>query len=592
LLLVVQTGLIVIMAWRKSVTNDEIAHIPAAISYLLHQRFELYSVNPPLARFAAGWPVLLVGCETDWSAFQTEPGYRSEWRVGGDFIQANKERYHLLLFVSRLGLLPFLWIGTLVAFAWARDLAGERAAWFAAILWVFDPNILGNGGLVTCDVPAAAMGGLAAWRCWHWLREPGIHSAYLAGVCCGLALLSKTVWLILLPLWALCWIFQRFVDHGQSTPRASAGQLLVCLSVALFTLNVGYAFEGTGRKLGDYEFISSSLRGAESRWRQQMDYGNRFRGTWLETLPVPLPRNFLQGLDEQREDFESGRGGYVASQYHPDGVWYYYAYGLLVKEPVGGLLLSVLALCAVVAGVSSRSALTRLTKRDSWNQFGVLLLHSLSIFVLVSSQSGLNSYFRYLLPAYPAAIVLVATSVNRGTANSALLRWIGTACLTLFVLESLSVFPHSLSFFNAAVGGPRYGGRHLLGSNLDWGQDMRELARWQAQHPDARPLRLLHTNFVRPDLYELDVMLPEFCRPSSIETELIHGPLTASAEVPAAGWYAISPNYLYSRERVFVRGADGDSWSGMPVFQDWFLAQEPVGFAGWGFHIFHVQHAR
>jgi hypothetical protein len=42
-----------------------------------------------------------------------------------------------------------------------------------------------------------------------------------------------------------------------------------------------------------------------------------------------------------------------------------------------------------------------------------------------------------------------------------------------FSASSLWLFPHSISYFNEAVGGPLNGPEHLLGSNVDWGQDLR-----------------------------------------------------------------------------------------------------------------------
>jgi hypothetical protein len=38
--------------------------------------------------------------------------------------------------------------------------------------------------------------------------------------------------------------------------------------------------------------------------------------------------------------------------------------------------------------------------------------------------------------------------------------------------SSLWIYPHSLSYFNESIGGPLNGPKHLLGSNVDWGQDM------------------------------------------------------------------------------------------------------------------------
>jgi hypothetical protein len=58
--------------------------------------------------------------------------------------------------------------------------------------------------------------------------------------------------------------------------------------------------------------------------------------------------------------------------------------------------------------------------------------------------------------------------------------------LTLLLWSSASswwIYPHSLSYFNEAIGGPLNGPTHLLGSNVDWGQDLRYLI-WSLYSPD------------------------------------------------------------------------------------------------------------
>jgi hypothetical protein len=45
--------------------------------------------------------------------------------------------------------------------------------------------------------------------------------------------------------------------------------------------------------------------------------------------------------------------------------------------------------------------------------------------------------------------------------------------------------PRYLSYFNVAAGGPRGGAKHLVDSNIDWGQDLPRLKRWM----DARRVK-------------------------------------------------------------------------------------------------------
>lgn len=52
------------------------------------------------------------------------------------------------------------------------------------------------------------------------------------------------------------------------------------------------------------------------------------------------------------------------------------------------------------------------------------------------------------------------------------------ACLLATITSTLRVYPHQLAYFNEAVGGPENGYKHLLHSNLDWGQDLLLAREW------------------------------------------------------------------------------------------------------------------
>lgn len=66
-----------------------------------------------------------------------------------------------------------------------------------------------------------------------------------------------------------------------------------------------------------------------------------------------------------------------------------------------------------------------------------------------------------------------------------------TGLIAYSVVSSLSVYPHHLSYFNDFVGGPNGGYRHLVGSSLNWGQDLLLTERWVgARAGSAVPVRL------------------------------------------------------------------------------------------------------
>jgi hypothetical protein len=55
-------------------------------------------------------------------------------------------------------------------------------------------------------------------------------------------------------------------------------------------------------------------------------------------------------------------------------------------------------------------------------------------------------------------------------------------CLLATITSTLRVYPHQLAYFNEAAGGPENGWKHLLHSNLDWGQDLLLVNEWLSRH--------------------------------------------------------------------------------------------------------------
>src|SRR5438876_11457836 len=62
--------------------------------------------------------------------------------------------------------------------------------------------------------------------------------------------------------------------------------------------------------------------------------------------------------------------------------------------------------------------------------------------------------------------------------------------------SSLSIYPHSLSYFNELAGRPDKGWEHLVDSNIDWGQDLLFLKTWMDDRPEADPVEAAYYNVV------------------------------------------------------------------------------------------------
>jgi 4-amino-4-deoxy-L-arabinose transferase-like glycosyltransferase len=416
---------------------------------------------------------------------------RVEWLLASRFMELNAGHYQQLLFLTRLAGVCWSTLGGWLVYSWAGELYGCRGGLLALAIWCFEPTILGHAALATTDVPTAVAGLFAVYLFRRWLRYQTWLAAQLTGVGLGVALLTKFTLLIFVPVLGVLALLSRGRRPGAhigSSLRTWLAQGGCIVAVALLVVNLGYECVGSFRQLKDFVFVSQTFSGAEAT-DALPGIGNRFRGTWLGELVVPVPGDYLLGIDLQRRDFEIGAPSYLAGQWRgagEGGWWYYYLYALAVKLPLGFAGLFLWSIALTLRGHSSCAG--RLEEL-------LLGLPALVVLVLVSSQTGFSCHMRYVLPLFPFLIVATGKVAfflqpgqwTRALAIATLLSWgIGS---------SLAVYPHSLSYFNDAAGGPDNGGAYLLDSNLDWGQDLLFLKRWVADHPEAQPLGLAYLDF-------------------------------------------------------------------------------------------------
>jgi dolichyl-phosphate-mannose-protein mannosyltransferase len=535
-------------AWRYSPVWDEVGHLPAGVSHLKFGRFDLYRVNPPLVRTLAALPVLCTDPSFDWRVWSTGPSARSEFAIGFRFLRDNGTACFGLFSMARWALIPFSILGAIVCYLWGRDLYGESAGTLALLLWCFSPNVLAHGALMTPDAGAAALGGAANYVFWKWLRTPGWRLALSAGLLLGLAELTKTTWVVLYVLWPLLWLVRRWFP-GDVRPRRGwrheAVQGCAIMLVAVYVVNAGYGYDGSLEPLGKYKFVSTVLKGDARATPGNESSGNRFAETPWANVPVPLPREYVLGIDCQKHEFEKMDWSYLRGEWQVGGWWYYYLYALAIKVPLGswGLLILASVLSSLRLGYSS-----------SWRDELVLVAPAIVVLTLVSSHTGFNHHLRYVLPVLPFAFVWMS-KVGRAVD---LRHWsivvIATAALAWAITSSLLVYPHSLSYFNELVGGPTAGHAHLHNSNTDWGQDRRYLEEWLDRHPEVDSLG--HAGFV------------PLSKPTNagVESEL------PPQHAPEPGWFAVSVNRIRARGEEYA----------------YFLQFEPVAMAGYTIYIYQI----
>jgi 4-amino-4-deoxy-L-arabinose transferase-like glycosyltransferase len=627
--------------------------MPAGLTYWQKKTFRLYHHNPPLVKLAAALPVL-------WSSPVMDPLYNQEsWlsphpsqsTFSQTFAYFNAQNYFEMFQRARLVMPLFSIIGGLVVFFWSRDLYGSLGGLLSLALWVFCPNILAHGRLITSDVGSASMGVLATYAFWRYMNRPGWKLAAIAGVLLGLAQLTKFTLLVLFVIWPFLWA----VRLALTVPRwewrrrslGATGHALLIVGLCVLTIDCGYFFEGVGIPLGKFEFGSKSLtrsvapgakrphsknEGLEAAWQFRV---NRFRGSWLEGIPCPLPEHYVLGFDEQKIETEGVPLRFFRAINQPDpaerarriareqetpessdderavypvylngdlsrtgGWWYYFAAALLYKVPEGTWLLVIMALASL-----------RLVPRGAADWADEITLWTVPLVVLLSMSllTDINLGLRYVLAAFP--FVFIATGK--------LIPWMLTLpaprrrVMTLMVLGAVGstaasvawIHPHYLAYFNWASGGPDRRPARLIDSNLDWGQDLVGLQKWWKLTIPGQPIGLAYFGQINPSIFKLrgdafDWFLapvrPGVARPLG---RTGNANLIGPAATLKPGYYAVSATLLYglpwrhydSASLVAPQAAWEPRWT---IFQEdafWYFRQfEPVARIGHSIYIYHL----
>jgi 4-amino-4-deoxy-L-arabinose transferase-like glycosyltransferase len=561
-LLSLQVCLAVRSLVQENPTVDEVVHLPAGITYWQTGTFRLYHHNPPLVRMIAALPVLPLGPKLDYAlgSWKREPPNKQEF--AHDFMRFNARGYFELFTAARLVMPLFAVVGGLVVFLWSKRLYGAGGALLSLALWTFCPNVLAHTRLVTTDMGATALGVLATYVFWRYLHRPTWRRALLAGLALGLAQLAKFSLITLYGFWPLLALLGLIAgelarrrapsDAPPGPPSLApgagvAGGLpllgrtvlhgLIVVAVSVLVIDIGYAFEGVGLRLGDYEFTCATLtrpvppgmhRPRHSDGLLDGAYHfriNRFRDTLLGALPVPLPKHYLLGFDDQKLEAEGipqkflmfHQGGedvvrhagpegetikgypvYLDGQLSQRSWWYYYLLTLAYKVPEGTWLL-VLASLAVLA-TSPRS-------RAPWfDELTVLAVPAFVLFVM-SVFTNINLGLRYVLPIFPyvyiAAGKLVPWASGLPPGRGRRAAWgLVAAGLAATVAATALIHPHYLAYFNAVSGGPDRGAEHLIDSNIDWGQDLVGLRRWLERNAPGERVGLAYFGQINPRVFD------------------------------------------------------------------------------------------
>lgn len=358
---------------------------------------------------------------------------------------------------------------------WAYDLFGMQAALAAFILAAFAPNLIAHGTLATND-GYFALGVVAALYFFRrYLLDPSLKNAALSGLVLALAQITKSL-AIYLYLVTGIFLVLAFLRRGKSGVSLSRRQIITYAATAIVcfagVINLAYCFDRMFTPLRSYRFESPSFQKLQKL-------------PVLGALPVPLPYPFLQGLDMMKFSDDKGvtygdiyllgeRRDVLDPQFHNFKSYYLVAW--FFKEPIALQILFALGLVWIW---KHRRREQFIFEAGPLLAAAIVLVAWLSLFR--KSQIGIRS----VLPALAIEIVIAAAPF----AYFAFLerrRKITLGLLALWLcISMLSYFPNLIPYFNEWAGSRTNTYRILADSNLDWGQDTRQVAKFLRHNPDV-----------------------------------------------------------------------------------------------------------
>jgi hypothetical protein len=560
LLLALFGARVVIHSVGISATFDEPHHLAAGYTYLRQQDYRLNPEHPPLSKKLAALPLLALeplpetlnlsdpahypgDGSRSWQRIKdlwrdSVQDYRKEWYLGHELVFGVRdetmerlsvhatmeidpleriERHEFLNDADRLifwGRLPLLVFGLLVAvlvFFWARDLWGPAAGLFALALCTFDPNFVAHTTLITSDVAAAALILGTVYGLWRYRNHGGWRNACLMFVCFSLAFTVKFSAILLVPIIALLMTFSGYHLWRQEQRlrvRGLVGLFVLCGVGSILVLWGVYGFryaavaDGDGGSMPVDRMLEEVVR-QETKWNPEVadrEYLGLFdRAVSFANRHRVLPEAYLQGLAIYQL-LGRVRPSFLNGEYSLRGFRTYFFWTFLLKTP----LVTLLAIAGGLAMVAWRC------RREDL----LYLLFPAGLYFVLAAASYMHIGNRHILPVYPFLFVL-----SGGLMPLLMKRWpdhrrtIVTVAIALVAVSSTVVFSppwrpvwiggRPLEFFNELAGGPGNGYRHLVDSNLDWGQGLEDLAGWLEGRGIEEPINLCYFGTADPRFYQI-----------------------------------------------------------------------------------------
>ena len=449
-------------AQNFSPATDEIIHLPGGYSYWKTGQIVLNPEHPPLVKLMAAFPLLFMDLKFDSNDPNLAGPFKKQWTFGSKFLFSN-DADRLLLW----GRLTVMLLSVLLGFyiyKWASEMfvpmpklssveglsqkpkrdSNHQAGALALFIYAFMPVIITNAQFVTMDLPLASFSFITFYYLWKFVTTGLKRHLIYSGLFLGFALSSKFSAVIFLPpvaIFIFIYAWQSRQTDLTLKIRRFVNLAMVTTVPAIVVIYFSYLMPT------DLDFYLKGLKSVYANWKPDFNL-------------------------------------YLNGNFSPDGWWYYFLEAFLIKTPIP-------ALVAFAVSVLFYKKI----KMDSWSKALVFL--PMLFFAFVTSVKAQNISIRYLVPAIPFLILYAGGGM---TALGDKFYTLGQTKRKMFVagnllfialagwyiFSALRIYPDFMPYFNEFIGGSKNGYKYLDDSNIEWGQDLKRLGKYQAKNPDVK----------------------------------------------------------------------------------------------------------
>jgi hypothetical protein len=446
-------------AVQQTPTIDEPVYVSAGLDYVREHSLRRNPEHPPLGK-------LIIAVGPAIADTRYDPAFDgTQQAVGRHLLYDSGNDPWTVMLAARLPVIVLTLLFGLVVFGFARDVAGPAGGLLALALYAFTPDLITHGALATLDVPAAGFVLTAAWMVWRARNRPNLYLP-LAGLALGAALATRMNTLPVVPV-VLALVVLVLGRRWRAVAWAAGVGLIALATVWLVYLAVD----------------------PRLRWTAPADLPAvpGLRGLLVDLLPFPEP--FRDGMRIQFALDGRTYWNFLYGELYRGGRWYYIPAAMLVKTPIGMLVLWAAGAVAVLA-------VRRLRPVAPY-----LLLPPLALLAGVADASrNYGTRYAIFVPMFLAVAAAGLVTLRPRRVH------VATGALVAYAaVSSAATFPYYLPYANEAFGGPSKTFLWLDDSNVDWGQDLGRLADRLDERYPGEPVWLSYKGSGLPSAYGIEV---------------------------------------------------------------------------------------